>query len=98
VRSDLDRLGEDRFLQDDVIQVWVLHHLVIVGEAARGLSESSRAKCPEIPWTRIILLRNVVVDEYFCLNLRKVWLVLIRELPPLLEAVERTLGLLRGSG
>jgi uncharacterized protein with HEPN domain len=113
MRSDRDRLedilraignveryrdaGEERFLQEELLQVWVLHHLMIIGEAARGLPERLREKYPETPWTQIVGLRNVVVHEYFGLNLRQVWMVLVRDLPALRVCVEKILQSLRAS-
>ena len=80
-----------------MVQVWALHHLVVVGEAARGLSEKLRGENPQVPWPRIIALRNVVVHEYFGLNLQQVWMVLVRDLPVLRAEIEKIMELLRGS-
>lgn len=79
------------------MQVWVLHHLLIVGEAARGLSDKLREKHSGTPWTRIVALRNVVVHEYFGLNLKQVWMVLKRDLPLLRADVERIIESLPSS-
>lgn len=38
--------------------------LEIIGEAARGVPESFREAHPEIPWRRIVALRNVPIHEY----------------------------------
>ncbi len=111
MRSDLDRFrdilraignaerfrddGEDRFQRDEIVQVWVLHHLLIIGEAARGLSERVRGENPQVPWPRIIALRNLVVHEYFGLNLQQVWMVLVRDLPVLRAGVEAIVKALR---
>jgi uncharacterized protein with HEPN domain len=105
MRSDSDRLddilhaidnaekyrsaGEERFLDDELLQIWALHHLLIIGEAARGVSASLREENTNIPWQRIIALRNVVVHEYFGLNLRQVWMVLVRDLPALRAEIAR---------
>lgn len=36
----------------------------IIGEAARRISDATKAACPNIDWRRIIGLRNIVVHDY----------------------------------
>ena len=35
----------------------------------------------ELPWARIVGLRNILVHEYLGINLRQVSMVLVRDLP-----------------
>ena len=49
------------FEQDEMLQVWFLRHLQIIGEAARGLPEEIRNLAPDIPWRKIIGMRNILV-------------------------------------
>lgn len=37
------------FEQDEMLQVWFLRHLQIIGEAARALPEDVRKLAPDIP-------------------------------------------------
>jgi len=41
--------GRAAFDADELIQTWITHHLQIVGEASRGLSDEFQAEHPEIP-------------------------------------------------
>ncbi len=52
------------FEDSDLIQVWVIHHLQILGEAASHISEPVRLAHPEIPWSQIIGMRHVLVHGY----------------------------------
>jgi uncharacterized protein with HEPN domain len=99
MRSDADRvidileaIGKIRertsgqhetFQRDEMLQVWVIHHLQVIGEAARCVSQALRERCPEVPWPQIIALRNILVHEYFGLNLSQVWAMTQKELPKL---------------
>jgi len=60
-------LGRDKaaFERDELLQSWFLRHLQIIGEAARSLPEDVRALAPDIPWPKIIGMRNVLVHGYF---------------------------------
>jgi uncharacterized protein with HEPN domain len=57
--------GQDAFRDDLKLQVWVLYHLQVVGEACRGLSESFRARFSDPVWTKAIGLRNILARHYF---------------------------------
>ena len=59
----------DAFQGDEMLQVWVLHHVQVIGEAARGVSQSLKHRHPEVPWQQIVALRNILVHEYFGLNM-----------------------------
>ncbi len=42
--------GKETFLRDRLIQIWFVHHLQIIGEAAAGLSRELCERNPDIPW------------------------------------------------
>ncbi len=46
--------------RDEMMQVWVVYHLQVIGEAARAVSESVKIRYPEVPWAQIIALRNIL--------------------------------------
>ncbi len=73
----------DVFADDEMQQVWVIHHLQIIGEAAYGLSQQFRASHPQVPWEQIIGMRHVLVHGYFEIDLDIVWAVVEKDLPPL---------------
>ncbi|MFZ1403192.1 MAG: DUF86 domain-containing protein [Anaerolineae bacterium] len=77
----------DAFADDERQQVWVIHHLQIIGEAAYGLSQRFRAEHPEIPWGAIIGMRHVLVHGYFEIDLDIVWAAVQHDLPPLRDAI-----------
>ena len=87
--------GENAFRRDELIQNWMVRHLQILGEAARALSGQFRDRHPEVPWLNIMDMRNVLVHEYFGIDLDIVWRVVERELPDLrrkIEAILKELG------
>ncbi len=44
------RFGCISFDQDELVQTWVIHHLEIIGEAARAIPQDYRRSHPEISW------------------------------------------------
>ncbi len=73
--------GREEFLKDELIQTWVVHHLQIIGEAARKLSEGIRSSHGAVPWPAIIAMRNILVHDYFTVDVEEVWSTVERDLP-----------------
>jgi uncharacterized protein with HEPN domain len=65
--------NRERFLADRLQQSFVFHRLVILGEAAVALAKVFQDKYPEVPWPRLISLRNRLVHAYFDLDMALVW-------------------------
>lgn len=83
--------GEAVFRSDELVQVWFVRHLQVLGEAARALSPAFRDGHPGVPWAEIIGMRHVIVHEYFGIDLDIVWGVVERDLPRLEAALRDTL-------
>jgi len=83
--------GQETFEQEELIQTWIVHHLQIIGEAARGLSSDLKNQHPEMPWPKIIGMRNILVHHYFGIDVDVVWAVVERDLPDLKLRIETLL-------
>ena len=68
-----------------------MQNLQIIGEASRALSADIREQNPQVPWSQIIGMRNVLTHNYFEIDLDVVWLVIERELPNLKPQIESIL-------
>lgn len=81
----------ETFRQDELIQTWMVHHLQIIGEAARTMPQTFYDQYPAVPWTKIIGMRHVLVHDYFKIDLGIVWRVVKQELPNLKRQIEAIL-------
>jgi len=88
--------GRGVFEDSELIQVWTVHHIQIMGGAVRRLSESLRSRHPEVPWPQITAMRNILVHDYFRIDLDEVWLVIQNDIPTLKNMVEAILEELAG--
>ncbi len=68
VDKTLEDFGSDIGLQDKVTR-----RMEIIGEAARHVPDELREQAPQIPWTLITDMRNVLIHEYFGINLNRIW-------------------------
>jgi uncharacterized protein with HEPN domain len=78
-------------MHDEMLQVWVVHHLEIIGEAATHVSADIKAQNPDVDWIAITATRNHVVHGYFDVDLATVWETVRRDLPVLRRQVVRIL-------
>lgn len=84
-------VGCAAFMRDELIQNWMVHHLQIIGEAVRCLPDSFREKYPDIPWSKIIGMRNILTHQYFGIDVDVVWAVIENDLPDLKDKITRIL-------
>ncbi|MBP1780072.1 MAG: hypothetical protein H6Q86_6083 [candidate division NC10 bacterium] len=75
--------GRRAFLSDTMVQDAVIRNLEVIGEAVRNLPIDLRRRHPKIPWRSITALRNVLIHEYFGVDIDIVWRVVERRLPTL---------------
>jgi len=84
--------GRDAFFANPMAQDAVLRQLEVIGEAVKQLSTSTRERGPNIPWRDIAGMRDVLIHQYFAVDLQQVWEATQRDLGPLRQAVEEILG------
>ncbi|VEN72944.1 conserved hypothetical protein [Candidatus Desulfarcum epimagneticum] len=75
--------GREAFDADELIQIWMTHHIQTIGEAASRLSRELRDHHPDIPWSAIIGMRNILVHDYFGVDLEEVWSTVEKDIPQL---------------
>ncbi len=80
-------------MKNELIQVWIVHHLQIIGEASSRLSQTLIVQHLKVPWAQIIAFRNILVHEYFRIDLKAVWKIIERYLPELKNQVKDILNI-----
>ena len=83
--------GKNEFLKNELIQNFFVHHIQIIGEAARALSDDFKNKNTNIPWKDIIGMRHFIVHQYLDVDLETVWEVVNRDLPKLKDKMKNLL-------
>ena len=84
--------GRQAFDQDELVQIWVIHHLEIIGEAVRSIPQEFKNNHQEVPWKQISRMRNVLIHIYFGVDQDIIWEVVEHDLPLLKSSVESILA------
>ena len=80
-------MDEAQFRKDERTYRAVVQCLEVTGEAARFVSDATREQTPTVPWAQIVGMRHRLAHTYFDINLELVWVVVERDLEPLLDAL-----------
>ncbi len=82
-------ISRDEFEKNEMLQDAVTRPLEIIGEAAGQVSERYRELHLEIPWHKMIGMRNRLIHEYFRVNYGAVWDTVKDDLPELIRLLEK---------
>ena len=82
-------MNEDAFLSDHKCQMAVVRCLEVMGEAVKRLSEEIQKTHPDIPWSSIAKMRDILIHAYDSVDMAEVWGTVKYDIPPLILALER---------
>ena len=83
VEEYLTNMDKSAFISSKQSQDAVLHRLQIIGEAAKNLPADFKNRHPDIPWKQITGMRDIVVHDYFGVDLELTWATVKTNLPEL---------------
>lgn len=84
-------LEEGGFAADSMRVDAVIRNFQVIGEATRHVPQEVRDRYPEIPWSLMQGMRNVLVHDYEDINQEIVWKTIQEKLPPLIGPLQRIL-------
>ena len=95
IESYIQGVDERVFKQNPLIQDGVIRQIEIIGEATKKLSKKLRAQNDHIPWQDIAGMRDKLIHDYLGVDIEKVWLTVIEDLPLLKKQIKQVLQKLR---
>ena len=81
-------LDFDAFLKNEMAMDAIIRELEIIGEASNNISEEFQKEHTDVPWRKIIGIRNTLIHEYFGVNKKIVWDAVEDDLPELKRFME----------
>ena len=76
----------EQFRRDDKTIDAVVRNLEVIGEAAKNVPDEMRAKIA-VDWKRMASLRDVLIHEYFGIDLEIIWDIVENKIPTLRREV-----------
>ena len=83
-RSDL--------VDNEMLALAIVKCIEIIGEAATQVEEGTSRPHSHLPWQEMKGIRNRLVHAYFDVDLNVVWFTVTQNLPPLIEQLEKIVG------
>jgi uncharacterized protein with HEPN domain len=87
VDGAVDGRSQAAFQADAFLQLGVERALEIISEAVRHLPEETLATQPNIRWPDVRALGNLIRHEYWRVDPKIVWRIVVDDLPPLRAAI-----------
>jgi len=87
IKEYTSKVEKSEFLNNSMMQDAVIRQLEIIGEASNKVSENTKSKLNIIPWKDIIGMRNILIHQYFGVDIESVWSTIQNDIEPMLNAI-----------
>ena len=84
-------ISKEKFMNEKLIQNAVIRSIEVIGEAVKNLSTSFKNKYAEVPWNKVVGMRDKVIHHYFGVDLETIWKVVKEHIPKLRKDIQEIL-------
>ena len=91
IENYLEGMTIASFQKNDLVIDAVVRNFEIIGEASKNIPLAFRRSHSEIPWDQMNAMRNILIHEYFGVDIKIVWYTAKKNLPLLRKELVKLL-------
>jgi len=88
IDSFLNGVSKEDFIKNLEKQSAVVRQLEIIGEATKNIPEDFKKLHPNVSWHKAMAMRNILIHEYFGVEMKIVWKTVESNLPVLKKTAQ----------
>ncbi len=81
-------LTKEELKADEIKTSAIIYQVIIIGEATTRLSSEFREKYPDVPWKRMVGMRNILAHQYDKVDFEILWNAIRIGIPNILAKIE----------
>jgi len=91
IENYIKNISEEKFIHSTQIQDAVIRRLEIIGEAAKRIPKEIINRYKFIPWKKIAGTRDVLIHDYFEVDIEAVWETITKDIRKLKQDIQKIL-------
>jgi len=91
ITNIVENITYEELLENPIYQDALSYSIQTIGEAVNNLSLEFQESHREIPFSKIVGMRNIFAHQYFAIDLSNIWKVSVQFVPILEEQVKHIL-------
>lgn len=72
IEAYIEDMTASQFKKNELVIDAVVRNLEIIGEASKNIAQTTRCLYPDIPWDEMNGMRNILIHEYFGVDITTV--------------------------